>query len=117
MKQFLLNMMTMMMPAMVPMVWIGGAVAILAIVLYALAKRLGYKPSLWLARGAMAFGIFFIVCQLAGLVLGATPSINFGDPREFEFILVAFWQIGLALLIPGWIIWSLASNNMAKVES
>ncbi len=116
MKQFLLNMMTMMMPAMVPMVWIGGILVVLAIVLYVLAGRTGYKLPLWLSRGAMAFGIFFLACQLAGLLLGANPSINFGDPRQFEFILVSFWQIGLALLIPGWIIWSLASNNLVKAE-
>ncbi len=117
MKQFMLNMMTMMMPAMVPMVWIGGAMVVLSIILYVLAGRTGYKLPLWLSRGAMAFGIFFLVAQLMGLMLGATPSINFGDPREFEFILVAFWQIGLALLIPGWIIWSLTSNNMVTAES
>jgi len=117
MKQFMLSMMTMMMPAMVPMVWIGGAMVVLSIILYALAGRMGYKLPLWLSRGAMAFGLFFIIAQFMGLILGATPSINFGDPREFEFILVSFWQIGLALLIPGWIIWSLTSNNMVGAES
>ncbi len=117
MKQFMLNMMTMMMPAMVPMVYIGGIMVVLAVILYMLAGRLGYKLPLWMSRGAMAFGIFFLVAQVMGLILGAAPSINFGDPRQFEFILYAFWQIGLALLIPGWIMWSLTSNRMAKAES
>jgi len=117
MKQFLLNMMTMMMPAMVPMVYIGGALVVLSIILYALAGRTGYKLPLWLSRAAMAFGIFFLIAQVMGLILGANPSINFGDPREFEFILVAFWQIGLAILIPGWVIWSLTSNNMVSADS
>lgn len=113
MKQFMLDMMTAMMPAMVPMVWIGGIMTVLAIVLYILAGKTGYKLPLWLARGAMAFGIFFLACQVAGYLLGAGPSINFGDPKKFEFILVAFWKIGLAMLIPGWIIWSFSSNKLA----
>lgn len=114
MKQFMLDMMTAMMPAMVPMVWIGGVLTVLAIILYVLASKTGYKPALWAARGAMAFGIFFIVCQIAGYFLGAGPSINFGDPRKFEFILVGFWIIGLAMLIPGWIVWSFSSNKLSN---
>ena len=119
MKQFMLNMMTMMMPAMKPMVYIGGILAVLAVVLFAFAfaGRAGYKLPLWLSRGAMAFGMFFLVAELMGLILGAAPSINFGDPRKFEFDLVEFWKIGLALLIPGWIMWSLTSNSMAKADS
>ncbi|HHI82253.1 MAG TPA: hypothetical protein ENJ99_03790 [Rhizobiales bacterium] len=113
MKMFLLNMMTAMMPAMVPMVWIGGILAVLSIVLYILGGKLGYKPALWAARGALAFGLFFVAAQGMGMLLGAGPSINFGDPRKFEFILVAFWKVGLALLIPAWIIWSFASKKIA----
>lgn len=112
MKQFMLDMMTAMMPAMVPMVWIGGIVTVLAIILFIIGSKTGYKPALWLARVAMAFGLFFLACQVAGYLLGAGPSINFGDPRNFEFILVAFWKIGLAMLIPGWIVWSFASNKL-----
>lgn len=114
MKQFMLDMMTAMMPAMVPMVWIGGILTVLAIILYILAGKTGYKLPLWAARGAMAFGIFFIVCQIAGYMLGAGPSINFGDPAEFEFILVAFWIIGLVMLVPGWIVWSFSSNKLSN---
>jgi len=114
MKQFMLDMMTAMMPAMVPMVWIGGIFTVLAVVLYVLSGKTGYKPPLWSARIAMAFGIFFLACQLAGSMLGAGPSINFGDPREFEFILVGFWIIGLCMLIPGWIVWSFSSNKLAN---
>jgi len=114
MKQFLLNTMTAMMPAMMPMVWIGGILTVLAIVLYILASKTGYKPALWAARAAMAFGFFFIAAQVMGYFLGAGPSINFGDPRKFEFILVGFWIIGLAMLIPSWIVWSFASNKMPK---
>jgi hypothetical protein len=38
------------------------------------------------------------------MVLGAQPAINFGDSTKFEFILYPFWQIGLALLVPGLLI-------------
>jgi len=114
MKQFMLDMMTAMMPAMMPMVKIGGALTVLAIILFIFASKVGYKPALWAARGAMAFGIFFLACQFAGYMLGAGPSINFGDPRKFEFILVGFWIIGLAMLIPGWIVWSFSSNKLSN---
>ena len=114
MKQFMLDTMTAMMPAMVPLVWIGGALTLGAIVLYVIGFKTGYKLPLWAARGAMAFGLFFLACQAAGMILGAAPSINFGDPRKFEFNLVGFWIIGLAMLIPGWIVWSFTSLRQPK---
>ena len=40
-----------------------------------------------------------------GLWLGAQPSINFGNPKKFEFILVPFWQLGLAALAGSFILW------------
>jgi hypothetical protein len=33
--------------------------------------------------------------------MGLTPSYNPGDPAKFEFILVPFWQIGLAIGVVG----------------
>lgn len=114
MKQFMLDTMTAMMPAMFPMFWIGVILAVLAIVLYIVAAKTGYKAPLWAARGGMAFGLFFVACQVAGFLLGAGPSLNFGDPKNFEFILVPFWVLGLGLLIPSWIVWSFASNKIMK---
>ena len=88
---------------------------VIAAVCYVLAaKWTSYKPALWAARGAMAFGLFFIVCYPTGLFLGLKPLINFGDSRNFEFIIWKFWSVGLVMLIPGWIFWSFASNKLVK---
>lgn len=40
------------------------------------------------------------------------PTINFGDSSKFEFILVSFWQIGVALLIA-----SLVIKYLAKIKT
>jgi hypothetical protein len=112
MKQMLLDMMSAMMPAMMPLVWIGAAVTVLSIVLLLVKKYGGARLG---GAATMAFGIFFLACQLAGALLGAQPSINFGDPSEFEFILVPFWQIGLAFLIPGLIVWWVARSQGSEV--
>jgi hypothetical protein len=33
--------------------------------------------------------------------MGLGASYNFGDPTQFQFILVPFWQIGLAIAAIG----------------
>lgn len=112
MKDLMLNMMLAMMPAMPTMMYIGAASAVLAVILYILARKVGYKPALWAARAAMAFGLFFLICHPTGLFLGLAPSINFGDSSKFEFNFQPFWLIGLVMLIPGWIVWSFSSNKL-----
>lgn len=108
MKQMLLDMMVAMMPFMMPIVWIGyAAVAIGALALVGrmfLPALQNSNLALLGGRVAAAIGLFFIACQLAGMVLGATPAINFGDSKKFEFNLVPFWQIGAAFLLAGIII-------------
>jgi hypothetical protein len=108
MKEMLLDVMSAMMPAMMPLVWIAAAVTAASIVVLVMRR---YGAALWGGGLTMAFGIFFLACQILGALLGAQPSINFGDPSEFEFILVPFWQIGLAFLIPGLIVWRLARSH------
>ncbi len=114
MKDLMLTMMLAMMPAMPTMMYIGAACAVIAIVFYILAKlkMTGYKIPLWAARGAIGFGLFFLICHPTGLFLGLAPAVNFGDAAKFEFNLQPFWLIGLVMLIPGWIIWSFASNKI-----
>jgi hypothetical protein len=41
-------------------------------------------------------GIALIVANVVLNYMGLSASYNFGDPAKFEFILVPFWQIGLA---------------------
>ncbi len=43
-------------------------------------------------------GVFFLLCQVMGMLLGATPAFNLADATKFEFWMVPFWQAGLALL-------------------
>ena len=112
MKEFLLNMMLAMMPAMYTIMYIGAGCAVLAVILYLLAKKTGYKAPLWAARIALAVGLFFLLAHPMGLFLGFPPSLNFADAAKYEFNLKPFWLIGVVILIPAWIIWSFASNKL-----
>ena len=109
MKQTLLDLMSAMMPAMMPLVWTGGVAAGAAILLL-LAKQA--RLARWAAGLTLAVAAFFLASQGMGAVLGAAPSINFGDPKQFEFILVPFWQIGLALLVAGTAVWAFARQRL-----
>lgn len=108
MKQFLLDLMSAMMPAMMPLVWAGGALAAASIALLALKQA---RFARWAAGLTLGLGAFFLASQGLGTFLGAQPSINFGDARQMEFILVPFWQIGLALALPGAAVWALARGR------
>lgn len=98
MKMMLMDIMTAMMPYMKPLVWLALAAFIAGLAL-ALMGGEGSVKFVRLAFGiVLGVGVFFIAAQLMGLLLGAGPSINFGDPRKFQFILVPFWQLGIACL-------------------
>ena len=45
------------------------------------------------------------------------PTVNFGDSSKFEFILVSFWQIGIALLIASLIIKYLAKKKSLQTTA
>ena len=106
MKQTMLDMMVAMMPLMMPLVYAGGALiaigilATLSQILFGRGRGIA-KLSAWLL---VILGVFFLASQLAGMFLGAAPSINFADSTQGEFDLKPFWQIGLAMLIPGTVI-------------
>jgi hypothetical protein len=102
-----------MMPLMMPLVYVGGAllaIAVLALALKFATCKAG-RIARWTGWLLAALGVFFLVCQVAGMWLGATPSINFGDSAKFEFDLKPFWEIGLAMLIPGTLIGWLAGRD------
>jgi len=110
MKGFLLNMMSAMMPFMKPLVWLALAAFVIGIILAFVqgeATRRLARIAYWIV---LVIGIFFVVAQFMGLWLGAQPSINFGDPKKFEFILVPFWQLGLVALAAAFIM-RLAMRN------
>jgi hypothetical protein len=59
------------------------------------------KLLLWVGGLFCAVGAAVIVASLVLSVMGLGASYNFGDPTQFQFILVPFWQIGLAIAAIG----------------
>ena len=114
MKDMMIDMMVLMMPYMKPFMWIGVVVAALGLVIivanYALKSDM-HKAVVWSGRVVFAVSIFFIAAQVAGYFLNMPPTVNFGDSSKFEFILVSFWQIGLAFLVAGLVIKFAGSNK------
>lgn len=53
-------------------------------------------------------GAALIVANVALASLGFDATYNFGDPSQFEFILIPFWQLGLAIAFLGtvFVLWS-----------
>jgi hypothetical protein len=106
MKAFMLDMMVAMMPYMKPLLWIGVAAAAAALLLRLVTLFMGRPGALqrgvcWASGIAVALGVFFLLCQVMGMLLGATPAFNLADSAKFEFWMVPFWQAGLALLAAG----------------
>ena len=107
MKDFMIDLMVNMMPFMKPFLWFGvvvAAIGLLFVLAQALLKSDNQAIIVWTARIVFTVAIFFLSAQLAGHLLSMPPTINFGDSSKFEFILVSFWQIGLAFLISGLVI-------------
>ncbi len=56
---------------------------------------------IWLGGVFLAAGLLLIAANVVLHFVGLSASYNFGDPSQFEFILVPFWQIGVALIALG----------------
>ncbi len=111
MRQFMMDMMATMMPLMMPLVWLGAALIAVG-VLSVLARlvtgsTLASRGASWSGTLLVVIGLFFVASQGAGMLLGATPAINFSDSTKYEFNLKPFWMVGLAFLVPGLVIRSL----------
>ncbi len=115
-KSTLIDIMTLMMPAMKPLVWLALAAFVAAIVLVIAGGEMRERWAPKAAGITLAIGIFFLAAQGMGALLGAAPSINFGDPRKFEFILVPFWQLGIACLV-GWGIVKVLRSMLSRPTS
>jgi hypothetical protein len=59
------------------------------------------KALLWLGGLLCVIGIALVAANVVMGYMGLSASYNFGDPAKFEFILVPFWQIGLATAVVG----------------
>lgn len=107
MKQFMIDAMAMMMPYMKSIAYVGGAAAVLAILLglvhLATNSRRGGLAAL-LGKLALLIGIFFIACELAGRFLGMEPTLLFSaDPfdRQLYYNQWPFWVVGLGVFVTG----------------
>ena len=119
MKDTMIDMMVAMMPFMKPVMWVGVIVAIIGLTFIAtkmIFKMDMQKSITWSVRIALSTAIFFLAAQVAGYFLNMPPSVNFGDSSKFEFILVSFWQIGVALLIVSLVIKYLAKINVSQTS-
>ena len=98
----MIDMMVVMMPYMKPFMRIGVVVAILGIafVLASFVLKSDMQKIIgWSSKAVFVVSVFFLAAQAAGFFLNMPPTVNFGDSSKFEFILVSFWQIGLAFLV------------------
>jgi hypothetical protein len=91
-----------------PLVWLGVALiafGVLSVVLRLVThSALASRGASWSGTLLMLVGLFFLASQGAGMLLGAAPSINFGDAANYEFDLKPFWMVGLAFLVPGLVV-------------
>lgn len=117
MKDAMIDMMVMMMPYMKPFMWFSVAVAVIGLV-FVIAKVILKKDSnkaiIWSGRVVLTASIFFLAAQAAGLFLSMPPTVNFGDSSKFEFILVSFWQIGVAFMLAGLFIKFVGAPNKSQ---
>ncbi|MGV6801519.1 MAG: hypothetical protein ACWA5L_06310 [bacterium] len=112
MKELMIDMMAAMMPYMKLPMKAGFVLIAIALVLvvFRFINGSGKFMSLvgWLL---VAIGGFFVICQLMGMWLGMGPTINFGDPKKFEFNTIEFWVIGTWFLLPGFVVLFLRPKN------
>lgn len=57
------------------------------------------RTLLWVGTCLLGVGAMLTVVDAGLRLMGLGASYNFGDPAKFEFVLVPFWQIGLALVL------------------
>ncbi len=56
------------------------------------------KLLIWLAGGSLLIGALLILANVVLHFMGISASYNIGDPAKYEFRLISFWHVGLALL-------------------
>jgi hypothetical protein len=59
------------------------------------------RSLLWAGSFLCCIGAAVIIVSGVLGYFGLGTSYNFGDPQKFEFVLVPFWQIGLAIAALG----------------
>jgi hypothetical protein len=56
---------------------------------------------IWIGRVFLIAGVLFIAANVVMHFLGLSASYNIGDPTKYQFYLISFWHIGVALAIIG----------------
>jgi hypothetical protein len=59
------------------------------------------RALLWLGFLLCGIGVVVVVASAVMSYVGMNPSYNLGDPTRFEFVLIPFWQVGLAIAALG----------------
>ena len=59
------------------------------------------RSLLWAGSILACIGAVVIVVSAVLGYFGLSTSYNLGNPEKFEFVLVPFWQIGLAIIALG----------------
>jgi hypothetical protein len=59
------------------------------------------KALAWLGGLFCGIGVVVLIVSILMSYIGYQPSYNLGDPAKFEFVLVPFWQVGLAIGVLG----------------
>ncbi len=57
--------------------------------------------ALGMGRFLLIMGIIYIMCQIAGIFLGLSASVNFGDFMNWQNLIVEFWKLGVGMIIVG----------------
>jgi hypothetical protein len=71
------------------------------------------KALLWFGALLSGIGIAVVVASAVMNHRGLNASFNLGDPSKFEFVLIPFWQVGLAIAGAG-VACLLASRRLRK---
>lgn len=59
------------------------------------------KSLFWVGALLCGIGAAVIAASAVMTSMGLSASYNLGDPAEFQFVLVPFWQIGLGIAAAG----------------
>ncbi len=87
---------------------------VLVITLFVLLFR-SAASALGIGRFLLIMGIIFIVCQIMGIWLGLSASINFGDFMNWKNIIVEFWKLGVGMVILGSVLSLLGQSARNRV--
>jgi hypothetical protein len=55
----------------------------------------------WFGRACLVVGFLVLAASVVMHFVGLSASYNIGDPSKFQFILISFWQIGIAIMCVG----------------